>query len=396
MFRSHANLLRRLRLLVLACIPLAASGCLPGVAWLPDSSGFIYVAFGEQNELTRLVHYDLAAKKTRVLVGKIDKTGQPALSPDGKRLAVAKYLNGERDPSTLQVVIYDLQGKELVRSQEFDWRAKPTSKYYIRDGSPPALYWSPKGHHVVVISDMTTGLFDVKQGAMKVYSDTIIVCIAGSPIRPDGAGFLTITEQRPDDKKESWYAFIDWQGKVKKLGMPPELPHPPVKQAQRGQVKPEDMLKDVITAATTGPVPSLRHSRWDKEVAEIFFSGNTLRIDTGKAEVSLKRGDPVKAADGSEIDGRYPLGPDTELRTVFPVQKKDEKRASVLPQQRVELVLPGQKEPKVLVRASEVVTVTPSPNGEWLAVRCFSFNGKEHLLLVNRKGEVIEVEPAGK
>ena len=50
---SHTKThLRRGAFAALACLTLLGSGCLPGVAWLPDSSGFIYMTGGD-NMVTR-------------------------------------------------------------------------------------------------------------------------------------------------------------------------------------------------------------------------------------------------------------------------------------------------------------------------------------------------------
>ena len=53
--------------------------------------------------------------------------------------------------------------------------------------------------------------------------DTILAVIAGSPVRPDGAGFLVIQAKDPDRNKSPGYAFIDWQGKKQKLKTPANL-----------------------------------------------------------------------------------------------------------------------------------------------------------------------------
>src|SRR5262249_46790632 len=128
-------------------------------------------------------------------------------------------------------------------------------------------------------------------------------------------------------------------------------------------------------------IPPLHASRWDRGVAEVVFSGNTLRIDTVKLEVSLKKAAPIKneegktvhaikTPDGKYIHSRYALGTDVEVRTLVLPKKEGDKSFRLIPGQQVELLLPG-KEPRVLVPDAEMVIATPSPNGEWLALRCF-------------------------
>jgi Tol biopolymer transport system component len=99
---------------------LTISGCIP-VAWLPDSSGFIYT---DGTDLEQLVHYDVAKGERRVLVEKMSaSTFWPAVSPDGKKVAVARLVRDadQSKTQTMQVFMYDLQGKEIQRSTEFPW-----------------------------------------------------------------------------------------------------------------------------------------------------------------------------------------------------------------------------------------------------------------------------------
>src|SRR5204862_1640168 len=120
----------------------------------------------------------------------------------------------------------------------------------------------------------TTGLFDVKSQTMKTFPNTNVINIAGSPIRPDQRGFLVLKGNAPGDAPA--YTFIDWQGKEQALKMPPEL----IPEMQQVSSKLDnDCLTTLIWA------PALHESRWDKDVAEIGLSGNTLRLDTGKLEV---------------------------------------------------------------------------------------------------------------
>jgi hypothetical protein len=387
--------LRRGAFAALACVTLLGSGCLPGVVWLPDSSGFIYVA-RDGKKLTRLVHFDVATKKARTLAEKIDETAQPALSPDGKRIAVAKYTREKDKPRTLQVVLLDAQGKEVSRSKEFEWKAAP-AKGMTDVEVPPALYWSPQGDKIVVYCETQSGLYDVKTETMNKLPDTIIVNIAGTPILPDKSGILGMIGKGEREKKIPVYALIDWQGKVKEIKNPPDL-FPKEKQ---------NLENEEIFFLTMLLAPPMHSSRWDKGVAEITFSGNTVRIDTVKMEVGMTKADQVKTTEGKLIravklgEGRYlhskyDLGNGVTVRTVILEKKKDDKSFRLLPQQQVELLLPGQKEPKVLVEDTEMVTATPSPNGEWLVLRCVPHEEgnappPERILLISRKGEVTEV-----
>jgi hypothetical protein len=113
------------------------SGCEPGLVWLPDWSGFVFTSGWEGSQKLHL--YDLKSKQDRILVADSDtSTGWPGVSPDGKWVAMARFPvrtrvsvskgppgSGEpekelsRRSATMQLMIYDLGGKEVHRSPCF-------------------------------------------------------------------------------------------------------------------------------------------------------------------------------------------------------------------------------------------------------------------------------------
>src|SRR2546423_114378 len=85
MLPATATPRKRLGYLALAAPLLLLAGCVP-VLWLPDSSGFLYVS-----KKGAAVLYDVASGKKKVVLEKLPgDTMWPALSPDGKKFAVAK------------------------------------------------------------------------------------------------------------------------------------------------------------------------------------------------------------------------------------------------------------------------------------------------------------------
>src|SRR6516164_6830972 len=84
---------KRLAGLIFSSFVLLTAGCVPlGMVWLPDSSGFIYPAGKERQQL---FFYDAATQKHRLLVADTGAaTIIPAVSPDGKQIAVARVCSG--------------------------------------------------------------------------------------------------------------------------------------------------------------------------------------------------------------------------------------------------------------------------------------------------------------
>src|SRR4051794_2087475 len=111
---------RRRLLALLAAVGLSAAGCVPTIGWLPDSSGILLAE--QVKEGVRLVHYDVKTKARRVLLEDTKvNTAWPAVSPHGKRVAVASWRGEKGKKSELQVLLYTLDGKESKRSKTFPW-----------------------------------------------------------------------------------------------------------------------------------------------------------------------------------------------------------------------------------------------------------------------------------
>src|SRR5262249_44661675 len=104
MHRRIAPHLRRLVAALLLFAALGTAGCLRGAAWHTDSSGIIYTG---GKGFTQLLHYDLTRGEQKVLVADTKApTFWPAVSPDGKRIAVARVeIKEDKGPATVQVII---------------------------------------------------------------------------------------------------------------------------------------------------------------------------------------------------------------------------------------------------------------------------------------------------
>ena len=188
-------------------VMLPAAGCLPNnVVWLPDSSGFVYSPGGPS-----IVHYDVAKKTKRVIV---EQTGActewPALSPDGKWVAVARWVQ-QGEGSEAHVIIYDFGGKVVKRSKVERW-GKLSGEVVHRN--PTYLWWSPDGKRVAVhnFDRKLTLLYDVKDDTF-VQHDGIPLPFNGTPFRPDGKGLMLY------DSLDR-LVFLDLSGKAHEVEVP--------------------------------------------------------------------------------------------------------------------------------------------------------------------------------
>ncbi len=350
---------------------LASTGCIPGVAWLPDSSGFVYTS-GEH--FTRLALYDVTKKQDKVLV---EDTGagtlRPAVSPDGQRIAVARMIATRGQKRTqLQVVFYSLAGKELSRSTVFDWLELKNAY----EGNPievatlPQLFWVPREdklliHCSVGDSEPYTAIYDVKTDRLLYARNAHLLVFADSPIRSDGAGFLVMKngewpswwDKKPGEiDSDPRFAFVDFTGKERPSKAPPYM-------------RDGDALKKEQDGNKLGALlwPAYFESRWNGDDAQIVWNVDRLNFLIAKGEAVLDKVQPVKTKDGGLVMRHYqfPKGP-ARLRLVL--TKWDDKKPDKGDKPRLEILKTGQQEYQVLKEQTSLVLLFPSPNGKLLAV----------------------------
>jgi len=372
-----------LQLLILAAF--ASTGCVPNIDWLPDSSGIIYTTTDWPDVHAqlqgKLIHYDLKKKAARLIAKTESNTIQPALSPDGKRIAVAR-LNLAwplgRPPEkgkqpTLQVVVYDLEGKEIHGSKPMAWGEEPWDSEGERF---PQLFWAPRENKVLVYANKRTGIYNLGN-SQAVMLEAVPSIYGTSPIRPDGKGFLVA-------KKDETIAFVDWEGKESAIAGPAE--------------KLNASEKEILNFPT-----AVSWSRWEGRVAIATWNAKELRIDTAKKTAELQNVDKaVWALDGKEIQQLYTFpGGKTKLAVVYLVSPRDLRQA-YLPTVRVDLIGPEPDRRRTLIESTPFCGVYPSPNNELVALRCFTpdpKNKEEHpldqIMVVNQKGEVVAEINAG-
>jgi hypothetical protein len=264
-------------------LAMALPGCVP-TTWLPDSSGFVYVkpikGKGPRAQVTggQKVHFDLRSKAGRVVVADIGPgTIWPAISPDGQRIAVARFKGELGEATTGQIVLYDLQGKQLDESKEFVWAPADPKRFEAPSGT--MLFWSPQNDMLVVWNAKSTGLYNPQKGTMKVLDKTTAVVHAGTPILPDGSGvLLIITEGDPKDKKAR-LVVMDWAGNEQKIDIASLETAVKDKKGDLG-------TKELALFSLVLP------SWWEGNTA---FAGRqrdklTYKIDTAKKMLSLSEG----------------------------------------------------------------------------------------------------------
>ncbi len=359
------------RLLALLLFPavLFMTGCVPtGIAWLPDSNGFVYVEPNPDYGPRRLVYFDVKKAEQRVLVSGDDIEGLlPAVSPDGKQIALPRHTKN----NALRIVFYDRDGKEIDRTAPLPWGNKATV-----DGD--MLSWSADGKHILVSHDCVsyppdarppnhdkpkTGIYDLDSKKLTVLDGTPPI-FGATPIRPDGKGFLLVTGYRD----EQHVAFVDWTGKS-------------LWESKNGDDTKDSIYAPLCISHWDGHDAVLRLLPPEDQAAD---KGLLLRIDTEKGRAA-KKSIPAEElqVDGRSIQHQY-VFPATGacLRILIWTEKGE-------PRYRVEVVKPDEKKAAVLVEKTKSHPfIFPSPNAKLAAVS-FDDHKSNNFLVVNSDGKLV-------
>jgi hypothetical protein len=347
------------------------------VTWTPDSKGFYFTAC---KDYKKLLYFDVAAKKARTVVSDFNgMTHWPAVSPDGKRVAVVTFV-GDDQKYGFQVVVYDSAGKELQRSRLAPPATQPPKSLLV------CLFWAPKdqGDNVLFQAGNTCALVDLKADRFTYLGEETMLWVFGnSPIRPDGKGFFTCPAGLPLDDpivKDPVRSgavplgdrtFHDWNGKKWAIELP---------ERWRGGVRGDDgwLLQ----------APYLYESRWQKNTITVRGAGTELTVS--KSGMSVKQMPAQRTAGGWLIQNQFRFGKDGPLVRVTTPEKA---RGTRLKPMSVQVLVPGA-EPKTLIDGAGLPTLQPSPDGKLLAVGCLmgdddGFMRGARLLVVDAQGEVL-------
>ena len=354
--------LPRLQLVLILFLAAMSAGCgVSGVAWLPDSSGFVYPT-GENNEQLSL--FDLSTRKEQVLVKKTESaTIWPAVSPDGKQVATARLVREKDVPEKMQIIIYDLKGKEQHRSPEFVWCEPPEDLNTVTGLT--GLFWKPDGTRLVVYDfGGTTGIYDVGQKRITLLPGHPLV-FATNSVRPDGKGFLIANG---DANQISEVAFVDWEGKKQKIDMKPDTLDT---KDKHGMIE----------------MPFAVASFWQGDTAVVTFAGTSIHIDTNKRVGTCHKVPQEETKVGQMLVHQQYTFPNKGARVRSLMKENDDKDKKA--EAFLEVLKPGQERPKIL-RESGFFLLFPSPDGKHLAI---SYENQEtenlHILVLDSAGEVV-------
>jgi dipeptidyl aminopeptidase/acylaminoacyl peptidase len=368
--------------LAAGAVCLALSGCVP-TAWLPDSSGFVYVKpVSNPNDRTQLVHYDLKKKAGKVITNDCPgSTMWPAVNPDGKRVAVAEVKGEMGKAKTLQLTVYGLDGKKLHTSKEFPWVAAADNNI----SGPALLFWSPKEDRIVVADGNQTGVYDLKGDSIKMYDKSAPLIHGGSPMTPDGKGFLLLLGPKDKTKADDQgrVVLVDWAGKEQLIDV-----EPLVKLVPKGKLEQSEAMGSFFI------VPLVFPSWWDGPSAVAGFkrAKATYAIDTVKKTVVVSEAmaELIKQKKGDDEPLEFDLGGDLTIRvTKLPGENKGKGARNA----RIAVVNRATKKETVLVeKGPENCLFLPSPNGQYVAL-CITSGpiGQTDSLtiVVNNKGEEV-------
>jgi hypothetical protein len=349
---------------------IGTTGCIPGITWLPDSSGFVYITGNDGQDL---VHFDLAKKTHRTIVSDRKlRTAWPAVSPDGKSVAVARLSRDKDKGDTLQLLIYDLGGKSKKQSKVFPLpqTGKPgNANEQIRT----ELYWGPPENKIVVsisTSPPNVGIYDVKTDQLKILKDASATAFAGRPARPDGKGFV-VAKWRGNSC--AGLSLIGWDGKERPIAVKP-------------QIGDDNNRKEMLTW------PFLFTSSWQGAKAVLSYSDAGFEIDTDKLVGKFDSFSSGEPNGENSIRQQFTFPGSQNVLRVLGWTKNVNGSDDHL--SRLEILDPHQKRTRTLMENEKLKVLFPSPDGKLVAIRCVGDDKKpgdpqDMIWVIDQTGQVL-------
>jgi len=144
------------------------------------------------------------------------------------------------------------------------------------------LFWAPAGDKILMHTFGYTGLYDVKADRLIHAGKGMLLIFGGTPVRPDGAGFLVmknamtwLDNSGKGKATDPGFVFLDWDGKERPLQAPALLLDAKALEKEKDANKLAALL-----------CPALYDSGWEKDVAQVSWNVDRLRYLTGKGEVA--------------------------------------------------------------------------------------------------------------
>jgi hypothetical protein len=401
---------RALLSLLAAAFLLITAGCQSlGVTWLPDSTGLVFAVFDRESEFA-IGHYDLKSKSAKLIRHGV--TVVPAVSPDGKRVAIADLLQGDAThPTRLEIVISSLDGRELSRSKPLDL-GRPVAKEHADElVGLTGVIWGPGDRFLVGFASAEGGKAGTAAYSGTKQSWTLLenvlpwVQLDVSPILPNGTGVLALREPnlpaalRPGnqlDKPEPVLVGLD--GEVRLLLTP---------EGKR---------------VTLDDAPTPVAARWDGDVLLLSLNDQSVRIDTVRGTWTAKPLPPpaTRPADVQEamrkqsrVVASYTFAKTGVRIACQTIDIKKERQRGSLPHltryhfshgYQIGVCKPGTVEVITTIAQTDsdddvfgmsenhpMMMLFPSPDGTRLAVRCTPSRGEDTVFIVNDRGEVTDV-----
>ncbi len=354
--------LARLRGLAVLAATLAAgsAGCIPpGIAWFPDSTGFVYTGGKDKKQL---MVFEVGQKKGRALPVKAGSPAWPAVSPDGKRIALAWTTHipsfWADNTDRLTVLIVDRAGKVVHRAADIE---------DVDYSEILQVWWSPRGDRLLISAETWARIYDVQTKKLTRLPGPAVT-FGTTPVRPDGKVLLLLHLEKLQ------YHLVDWDGK-------------------------EQVIKPILTTLLKNSrderfqmvrFPLSPDSGWDGKVASATGLGSRFRVDTGRLSVT-NEDDKASKIYNPYVRRHHVFPGRVAVHAGGPLEGPGKVGTP-----RIELVRPG-KPPEVLVEKMYFVLFFPSPDGKFLAVHwaddiaaAFGVTKQQdRILVLNARGEVV-------
>jgi hypothetical protein len=281
-------------------------------------------------------------------------TATPALSPDGKRLGLARA--AEKDSQwLLEVVVFSATG-ELVHTS-----STLQTKAYL--GNTTHVVWGPTQNEILVTCAHRSWIYSFMKRQW-VDLKGFAVTFGASPLPPERERFLVCepvdyndnVDSAPDPQKCRFWSCT-WDGRTA-----------PIPFSFKEFVRHIDRDEEELVTLAALLFPTQMHSRWQNGNPHVRWKDRLAEWDLVNKKLQLQKIDPKPAKD--EIDAchyhRFP-GSGVVIRSIFNPDANGLARVEQ-PFVRLEM-LQDKMAPKTIIRdVPQICTFIPAPDNRYLAI----------------------------